>query len=262
VGAGAGYNQIVAMANWWAKASAPSGQMVQQFRLISYAPDVVPAGAVVLRSDGVQSLVLEAAPTVEATGELAAALVSDADGRVDVTGHSLGGHLAMAFSSLFASHTGQVTVFNAPGFSNSTVNQDFFIKLGGSIPTGSTSAGPINNVAADEALVGDSPFNFVAGMHSRLGVQVDIAIEKQTNSDEPNPLLPALNHSIVTLTDSLAVYKLLADLAPASGENAFTTTDYKRILNQAVQGTAAGYERMIDALNKLFRPAAAVPALQ
>lgn len=66
VGAGAGYNQIVAMANWWAKASAPSG-MVQQFRLISYATDAVPAGAVVLRSDGVQSFVLEAAPTVEAT---------------------------------------------------------------------------------------------------------------------------------------------------------------------------------------------------
>lgn len=207
VGSGAGYDQIVAMVNWWNRASAPAGQMVNQFRLAEVPLNQIPSGAVVLRSGAESAYVLNVAPQVAATGELAAALAVDPDLRVDLTGHSLGGHLAMAFSSLFASRTGQVTVFNAPGFSNSTVNQDFFAKLGGLIPTGS-----INNVAADESLVGDSPFNFVAGMHSRPGVQVDIAIEKQTNSDESDPFVPALNHSMAALTDSLAVYKLLADL--------------------------------------------------
>lgn len=252
VGAGAAYSQIVAMANWWARDSAPQGQIVQQFQLVNYALDVVPAGVVVLRSDSMQSLVLEAGLPVAATGTLTAALTSDADGRVDLTGHSLGGHLAMAFSGLFASRTGQVTVFNAPGFKSSTANHDFFTKLGGSIPTGSISTGSISNVAADEALVGDSPFNFIAGMYSRPGVSLDIAIEKQTNSDEPNPFTPALNHSMVALVDTLAIYKLLADLAPATGDNAFTADAYKRILNQAVQGTAAGYERIVDVLEKLF----------
>lgn len=247
--AGAGYDQIVAMANWWAKASAPAGQMVNQFRLAEMPLSQIPADAVVIRAGSAPetAYVLDAAPQTRAAGTVRDALLADPDLRVEVTGHSLGGHLAMAFSTLFAAQTGQVTIFNAPGFANSTVNQNFFAKLGGAIPTSAS----IVNVIADEALVGDSPYNFVAGMHSRPGVQINIAIEKQTNSDEPAPP-GSRNHSIVVLTDSLAVYKLLADLAPAFGANAFTATDYKRILNQAVQGTAAGYERIVDALEKLF----------
>ena len=31
--AGAAYDQIVAMVNWWVKATTPRGQMAQQFRL-------------------------------------------------------------------------------------------------------------------------------------------------------------------------------------------------------------------------------------
>ena len=52
----------------------------------------------------------------------------------------------MAFSSLFASRAGQVTVFNTSGFIDSATNQAFFLKLGGSIPT--DAGGNIVNVAA------------------------------------------------------------------------------------------------------------------
>jgi hypothetical protein len=244
VGAGAAYDQIVAMANWWLRVSSPQGSSVAQYRLATYQPGAAPEGAVVLREDGISVWVLEDAPRQAASGALMVALGADSDGKVDVTGHSLGGHLSMTFSSLFASHTGQVTVFNAPGFIDSAVNRSFFAKLGGSIPSAGSN---IINVAADEALADSNPFNWIAGMHSRPGTQIDIAIEKQTNSDEPDPVFAALNHSIVALTDSLSVYKLLADLDPAlSAEN------YKAILNQAVQGTAAGYERIVDSLQQLF----------
>ena len=47
---GAGYDQIVAMVNWWARVSAPAGQMVNQFRLLDAPPNLVPAGAVELRA--------------------------------------------------------------------------------------------------------------------------------------------------------------------------------------------------------------------
>lgn len=254
-GSGAAYEQIVAMANWWARVSAPEGD-VQQFRLTSYSVDSIPVDAVVLRSDDQFTFVLEvAAPAAAFTDErnISAALLADPDGRVDLAGQSLGGHLSLAFSSLFAASTGQVTVFNTPGFINNDVNQAFFskLKLGATIPTGSIPTGSVVNVAADEALVDDSAFNWIAGMHSRPGAWIDIAIEDQIGSDEPFPF-DSKNHALETLTDSLAVYKLLADLAPASGDNAFTTADYKRILNQAVQGTAAGYERIVDTLQKLF----------
>ena len=249
IGLGAAYDQIVAMANWWERASAQPGQMVQQFRLARYAPEAVPADAVVLRPNGIQVLVLEAAAPAEAfsvqEGNLSEALLADSDHRVDVTGHSLGGHLSMAFSSLFAARTGQVTVFNTPGFIDNATNQAFFAKLGGSIPT--NAAGNIVNVAADEALVDSTPFNWIAGRNSRPGEQINIAIEKQFSSDEPAPF-SALNHSIVALTDSLAVYKLLADLDPT-----LTRENYKIILNQAAMFTAASYERIVDTLESLFR---------
>src|SRR6266498_1116952 len=51
VGFGTGYDQIVAMANWWLRASAKD-QMVQQFRLTSYTADAVPVDAVVIRPNG------------------------------------------------------------------------------------------------------------------------------------------------------------------------------------------------------------------
>ena len=254
VGSGAGYDQIVAMVNWWLRATATKDQMVNQFRLAEVPLIQVSEGAVVLRPGTAPetSYVLDVAPQqVKATGEVKAALDLDPDLRVEVTGHSLGGHLAMAFSTLFAAQTEQVTAFNAPGFSSSAVNQAFFakLKLGGLIPV--AGASNIINVIADETNVGPTQLNLVAGLYTRPGQSFDISIENQWQSDESTPA-GALNHSIIVLTDSLAVYKLLAELAPVSGDNAFTTTAYKSILNQAVQGTAAGYERIVDALEKLF----------
>jgi pimeloyl-ACP methyl ester carboxylesterase len=250
-GAGAAYGQIVAMVNWWNRASGAPGQMVNQFRLTEIQNHLIPSGAVVLRPGAMPdtSYVLDVMPQVAAfTDErnISSTLAADPDGKVDVAGHSLGGHLSLAFSSLFSSVTGQVTVFNAPGFKDNPTNRSFFtkLKLGSGIPT--NADGNVVNVAADESLTDSNPFNYIAGLHSRPGEQVNIAIEKQTNSDEPNPF-PALNHSIVALADSLAVYKLLADLFPTLSQE-----NYKLILNQAAMFTAAGYERVVDTVKSVL----------
>lgn len=97
---GAGYDQIVAMTNWWLRVTGEKDTAVEQFRLMEYLNHEVPAGAVVLRSDAEKSYVLDDAPEASATGELHAAISSGQT--VNVTGHSLGGHLAMAFSSILS----------------------------------------------------------------------------------------------------------------------------------------------------------------
>lgn len=105
---GAGYDQIVAMYNWWLQISSESGTIVPQYKF------------------NVLTGVLENQPSTPATSELANVLSLDSDQKVDVTGHSLGAHLALAFNTLFSNETDVVTGFNTPGFIKSQANQNFF----------------------------------------------------------------------------------------------------------------------------------------
>ena len=243
---GAGYDQIVALANWWRRVASPAGQTVQQFRIQGYVPNApIPPGGLLLYSGLGIVYFLETDQSVVATGQLTNALASDPDNRVDVTGHSLGGHLSLAFNTLFPSASGQVTVFNSPGFSQSSTNHQFFSLLGGSVPVAGNS-GNVTNVIADESTIGSTPWSGVAGLHSRPGVPINVPIENQWLSDEPNPAAPR-NHSQMVLGDSLAVFGTLARLSPT-----LNVTQYKTILNQAVRGTAASYETIVDAVETLF----------
>jgi hypothetical protein len=245
---GAGYDQIVAMYNWWKREGSEGGLLVDQYQIVSRSrEELPPANSVPLYVDPENGYFLVVAPAVVANGGVWNALNADSDGKIDLTGHSLGGHLAMAFNKLFAGIVSQVTVFNAPGFIDSTFNQEFFGRLGGVVPTPDNS-GSVLNIKADETDIGQKPWNGIAGWHSRPGIAIDIPIEDQSFSDEPiSTKFGALNHSQVALTDSLAVYHLLVTLAPS-----ITTTDYKAILGAAALGTAASYERIVDALEKLI----------
>ncbi|MDD5391304.1 MAG: hypothetical protein PHD37_18355, partial [Gallionellaceae bacterium] len=236
--AGAGFDQIVALWNWWQRVSHAAGTLVPQYHLTGTPNDL--NQAVYIQSSVGQWL--EPITSATATGALVSALGTDGDHKLDVTGHSLGGHLAMAFASLFPSATNQATVFNAPGFKNTATVQTFFSQLGGAIPSGVATT----NVIADEARVGNVPWSGIAGLHSRPGVAVDIPVENQWQSDEANPA-NAKNHSQQTLTDALAVYATLARLDPS-----LSSATFKAILAAATVGTAAGHERIVDALERLL----------
>jgi Ca2+-binding RTX toxin-like protein len=229
---GAAYEQIVAMYNWWQRVSQKSGTQVRQFGIV----------------DG--NLV---AATAQATGELNGTLA--ATPKLSVTGHSLGGHLAMAFGSLFASSTGQVTVFNAPGFKEAggslnfsdppVSNAAFFAALGGSIPSGVNTV----NVIADEAGSGSTPWSAIADLHSRPGEAVNIPIENQLS--EPLATIPAaFNHSQMVLVDALAVYRMLGQLDAklAQPNNAVL----KALRDVAANQSHQSLERMVDALERLL----------
>ncbi|MFV0665969.1 carbohydrate-binding domain-containing protein [Denitromonas sp.] len=250
---GMGYDQIVAMYNWWQRASVTSGN-VPQYALIEYPNANVstpPASALPLYTTSVAFggtvLYLVREADAAATGELAGALSRDSDGMLDVTGHSLGGHLALAFASLFPSVSAKVATFNAPGFVDSAVNQSFMSRLGGAVPNGIAPAGiPTLNVVADEARVGNVPWSAIAALHSRPGLAVDIAIENQWQSDETSSPA-ALNHSQQTLTDALAVFSMLTRL-----DSTVTAAGFKTWLNAAVLDTAGSLERLVDSVEALL----------
>ena len=232
---GVGYDQVVAMWNWWQRVSTPAGTMVAQYRLLPFP--INPSQAVDLNG-----LWLEATTSVAATGTLISAVNADGDRKLDITGHSLGGHLAMAFGSLFGGQTATVTTFNAPGFKTTTANQNFFAKLGGGIPSGVATT----NVIADEANVGTAPWSAIAGLHSRPGVALNVAIENQFLSGVANPPA-ALNHSQQVLTDSLALYSLFQRI-----EATVLPATLSGILKAASSTAADSLEQAVWSLGKLY----------
>jgi len=116
------YEQIRDMANWWLKATAKAGEIVQQIRVDSFStPQTVVNGLVI---PGTTSYTFAAGTPVKATGEL----FGQVNAIQSVNGHSLGGYLATAFTRLFGANVKEVDTFNSAGFSDAAgvnVNTEF-----------------------------------------------------------------------------------------------------------------------------------------
>ncbi|MDZ7805101.1 hypothetical protein [Thiohalophilus sp.] len=258
---GVAYEQIVAMHNWWKRVATQPGETVQQFAIQYFHDEApVPDDAVFLYEK--EEVILDVgydASTIRyylvetdnavATGDINSVLTTDPNQKVSLTGHSLGGHLAMAFGALFPEVTENITVFNAPSFKQTAINEAFFSRMGGELPSGDNTV----NIAADEALLDEDPFVPIAGMHGRPGENIDIAIEDQFLSDEPDPF-GSYNHSIQALTYSLAVYATLSLAAPD-----LSLDTYKTLLHSSAIGTAAGLENLIGKFGRLFDPDLEIP---
>ncbi len=137
----------------------------------------------------------------------------------------------------FDDDVGQVTVFNAPGFISSEVNQRFFAALGGTIPDGLRTT----NVIASENGSDSESFSPIGGLHSRPGVAVDVPIEDQSAW----PLTG--NHAIALLAESLAVYQLLVQLDPG-----LTLDRYHTLLQSSSSRMDASLERLVDGVRALL----------
>ncbi|MEI2677288.1 MAG: hypothetical protein V9G29_05175 [Burkholderiaceae bacterium] len=117
--------------------------------------------------------------------------------QVVVTGHSLGGFLAQAFTADHSSVVSAAYTYNAPGFAGVNALLGFLNVLD------TSAASKITNVHAADGL------SFTAGLGTLLGASVPVRIEQDT----VNPLS---NHSVVRLGDSLAVQAMLAALDPVA----------------------------------------------
>ena len=259
---GAGYDQIIAMVNWWKKISAPAGTMVEQYELAIYIEqegDTPPANAVKLYSNPtdvmnpfsvIEETYLQPAAQVAAVsnGNVYSVLQIDSDHHVDVTGHSLGAHLSLAFNSSFPTVTSNVTGFNTPGFKDNNINQAFFELMGENIPT-STNGSNVTNIVGNQTVIGNPGFSAIAGLHfgsNPVGQAINISIEDQVFSAEPDRA-GALNHSQIILTDSLAVYNLLSQL-----DNNLNPADFDAIFQLSSNQKYKSLERIVDSFSNLF----------
>ena len=162
---------------------------------------------------------------------------------VDVSGHSLGGHLAMAFSRLFSGNTGSVTAVNGAGFNlaNTNVN-NLFAMFGGS---NTFDAGKILNV------IGSAAPNVVSQdwllLQQPAGRQ-DIYTESASPS-------AAFGHGSSQMTDSLAVYDLLIRLSSQIRSSAPVSAlaTLKPLFEASSAQAGSSLECIVDALVNLFQ---------
>jgi len=250
---GAAFHQIVSLYNWWQRESNAEGCYVEQYSITSVAeggpPPVggtyiytalgqtLPPGVIPLKRD----YYLVNAPQVAATGDLHGALANQP--QVDVTGHSLGGHLTIAFDTLFHGQVRQAMTVNAPGFMSTPEITAFFKALGAGAAPNDSDMSHVTSLVADEAEVGRPPWVLIAGLHSRLGQKIDLSIEDQTR-------LPwgegdtVRNHSMKAMSDASAIYgdvlqKLSESIDPAT---------YKSLRGSSSAQEAESYERLVDSL--------------
>ena len=182
--------QVIDMANWWLKITTPIGEMARQ---IGKQVDAV-------------SGFVSAAPDVPGLGLVSAADLAQG---VEVSGHSLGGYLATAFTRLFGSqaHVEHNSTFNSAGFALGS--ESAFANLQNLIGP-SYGLGRFPNAGEQSNYFAANGLNVTTNSlyFSQVGQRVELYQEEGT-------AFP--NHYMYKLTDLLALGAALEKLAPASG---------------------------------------------
>ncbi|MCS6297679.1 MAG: hypothetical protein H8K09_15700 [Nitrospira sp.] len=150
---------------------------------------------------------------------------------LSVTGHSLGGFLAQAFTVDHATNIRHTYTYNAPGIGGAVV--EVLERLG--VAEHTVPSGLITNIVSQNGL------SIAAGLGTQIGTPVDIFIE------ETGLNLSFHDHQIATATDALAWYDLAAAIDPTIDVAAVT-----RFLEASSSMAARRLETSLDALRVIF----------
>ncbi|MDY0397713.1 MAG: hypothetical protein RBR03_03555 [Desulfuromonas thiophila] len=159
---------------------------------------------------------------------------------VTVAGHSLGGHLATAFTLAWADHVDHTYTYNGAG-TGGTDGGAGYVQLLEILGLASSTPEPndkITNLYAEPGL------EVTAGVGVWWGDVVPVFIEDQ-GIIGGNLLIG--NHSIAHLTDSLAVYNLFSQIDDSLSLNTITS-----LLEIAANKADHTLESAVTALGKLF----------
>lgn len=147
--------------------------------------------------------------------------------QIVVTGHSLGGHLAILFGRLFPNVTQAIYTFNAPGTAS------WGDRLLDSFGLAHSDSSRVFNIVASYGP------NVTAAYGNRPGANYDVFIEGGDGRH---------NHGVVQLADSLSFYDVIAKLSPGLADR---FDEISSILAGASRKPGDSLERSVDSLRRL-----------
>ncbi|WP_155739114.1 lipase family protein [Ralstonia solanacearum] len=244
---GAGYaaNQAVELYRYVKRLTTPGGQPVQYSDdelLMLYRLGHPPSAASILAGySGKLFVALSAQELISYRGQFESdkgvdsgtpgAAVIGPNEKIDVTGHSLGGHLALIFARLFPNLTGSVVTLDAPTF---FTQGDLFLSYLG-FPQAK------NDVIFRFNANGD--FVHTLG-NVDPGTEISVAQENYQGVADP----VVRNHSSINGADGLNLMTLFAQLSPSLSKDLTKLSQFIRAASNAPENT---YESALDALRKI-----------
>ena len=242
---GLAVNQIADLYNFYLRLSAKTGEPIYQ-----YEYDEIDIGGSLIGAIDFDNWEVTTLPPLSEDGPLV-------DKTFTVAGHSLGGHIASAFSRLAPSAVEAVYTYNAPGFDNilpvlENQTEPFFQTLHDlELQTSGSS-----NIETS-GFVHQNLFNIVveADLVSDIGT---VTGERIVSFSEPEGVIDTLlekliiggkSHSIASLTDALNVLNLMYQIQPS-----FTVSEGNLILQSIsnIKSDDTVLESLLDSFIKLL----------
>src|SRR5579885_55084 len=240
---GAAFNQIVDMYNYWQRLITPTNQHVRTAKIVTTADgtasNIFDSGTVTDESGNAYQLYVR----IEFEDSTDYGLGLNLN-NLNVTGHSLGGHLAIAIMRLFGDQIGATAYLaNGAGFHNTQEVENFFNTLAEQ-PTQFSNANieRLYGTAGPGIISNDPIFNYYGTF-------------TPTFTETAEPLAgTTFGHGVGQLTDSLAVYDLfirmdssLQGLSPHDAVVGLTS-----IFEAASNEADTSLEHLVNALGDLF----------
>lgn len=232
-------NQIVSMYNYLLKVFASTGSTVNQYTMTDTTeapPDGIRYTSTVIHSSEPDVADVTVYHYLKVTSTASGLGLVPQGATVNFTGHSLGGHLAVAASRLFPNRTNEVYSYNGLGFqslalANGSVDNFFSYFQGAS---SSFTPSKIHDITAD---------GWPRGASNRTLFPMPPGCDSVSIPIERAGVASTFGHSIDNLEESLSVYKLLSSLDPS-----LSMDQMRSIILSATYNADGKLEATVDAL--------------
>ena len=247
---GASFNQVMDLLNFYIRLTNAPNELVSQFafeEVYSFQGDSPPSQPYII----LDTLEMEPGVTRTTYGVINEIERAEAIGAIDasqqlkLSGHSLGGHLASAFSLLLPSVVDHTVTFNSAGFIGSGFNEFASIIASSINANGILNMNPAQSL--ETVLDVKSPLDLISSAGSHIsGNLLDIEIES-VGIGEGGIDYVVGNHSMDRLVDSLAVANALNTL-----DETLDIATYNKLFKASINEASTTLEALTNRIATLF----------